>query len=188
VSRSTKEQILASLVELLEKKQLDDITVTELVEHCGISRQAFYYHFSDIFGVVEWAAQEEIAKLENVDMTNWKQVLEDTMARLRESRVVLLNIYRAYERSYVEHSFRQWGKPILGATVRETAKHYVVDEDQIDLVTELCTHALASVVLGWVDRGMPARPIRQIDDFYTIMEGCLDFLLKRLEEKNKNIL
>ena len=37
---------MAALAELLQAKRLDDITVTQLVEKCGISRQAFYYHFS----------------------------------------------------------------------------------------------------------------------------------------------
>ena len=39
--KSTKNQIMTTLAELLRAKRLDDITVTELVENCGISRQAF---------------------------------------------------------------------------------------------------------------------------------------------------
>lgn len=41
--KSTKNQIMNALAELLQTKRLDDITVTELVEQCGLSRQAFYY-------------------------------------------------------------------------------------------------------------------------------------------------
>ncbi|MBE5774619.1 MAG: TetR family transcriptional regulator, partial [Clostridiales bacterium] len=40
--------------ELIEKRSLDKITVKDLVEECGISRQTFYYHFQDLFDVVEW--------------------------------------------------------------------------------------------------------------------------------------
>lgn len=37
--KSTKNQIKHALAGLLQTKRLDDITVTELVEKCGISRQ-----------------------------------------------------------------------------------------------------------------------------------------------------
>ena len=61
--KSTKRQILTALAELLQTKRLDDITVTELVEKCGISRQAFYYHFSDLYGVVDYAIQQMTGEL-----------------------------------------------------------------------------------------------------------------------------
>ena len=43
-----KQLIAETLARLLERKSVDKITVKELVETCGISRQAFYYHFQDI--------------------------------------------------------------------------------------------------------------------------------------------
>lgn len=57
VARSTKNEIMSALAGLLQTKRLDDITVTELVEQCNISRQAFYYHFSDLYGVVDHGIQ-----------------------------------------------------------------------------------------------------------------------------------
>lgn len=185
MTKSTKDVILNALLELLEKKQLDMITVTELVERCGISRQAFYYHFPDIYGVIDYGVQQEMTRLKQLEASDWKEILEDTLNRARESRTVLLNVYRAYERSYVEHHFRQWARPIIALKVNEAAKGCAVTEDQVDLVVEMCVQVMVGVVLGWVDRGMPARPVRQLDDFYAIMEGGLDFLLGRLAQKNK---
>lgn len=40
-----KQMISNTMAGLLEHKSVDKITVKELVEACGISRQAFYYHF-----------------------------------------------------------------------------------------------------------------------------------------------
>ena len=36
-------------------KPLSKITVTDITEDCGISRMTFYYHFKDIYDLVEWA-------------------------------------------------------------------------------------------------------------------------------------
>ncbi|MBB5265315.1 AcrR family transcriptional regulator [Catenibacillus scindens] len=41
---------------LLEKENIDKITVKRLIEECHISRQTFYYHFKDIMDVLEWAS------------------------------------------------------------------------------------------------------------------------------------
>ena len=49
-----KAKIADTLNEILKHKELDKITVKELVDACNISRQSFYYHFQDIMEVVEW--------------------------------------------------------------------------------------------------------------------------------------
>ena len=47
-------QIQDPLNEILKHKDLDKITVKELVDACKISRQSFYYYFQVIMDVVEW--------------------------------------------------------------------------------------------------------------------------------------
>ena len=56
---TTKIALEASLKELLKKKPFDKITIADLTEDCGISRMAFYYHFKDIYDLVEWACVED---------------------------------------------------------------------------------------------------------------------------------
>lgn len=45
----TKKIIMASLMELLEERSLDKITVRDICELSGINRNTFYYHYSDIY-------------------------------------------------------------------------------------------------------------------------------------------
>lgn len=58
-----KQEITEALLQLLEKKSLEKITVTELVALCGISRQTFYYHFEDVLDVVDWWARQGAQQL-----------------------------------------------------------------------------------------------------------------------------
>ena len=57
-----KEMIVQTLNRLLEKKSIDKITVTDIVNECGIARQTFYYHFQDILDVMAWEAQQEMQR------------------------------------------------------------------------------------------------------------------------------
>lgn len=181
----TKNQILNALALLLQTKRLDDITVTELVEKCGISRQAFYYHFSDLYGVVDYGIQQLLDKLGAVRPEDWHTAIERTLTLLRENRVLALNVYRAYERSYVESHVRRWAAPLVEARTRLAARGYAVTEDQIAFMTELLTQGLASIVLSWVEQGMPSSVIERMDDFDILVGGCLDYTLERLAQKNK---
>lgn len=185
MAKSTKNEILAELGELLRDKPLDSITVTELVERCGISRQAFYYHFSDLYGVVDYAVQLMMEQVERVAPTDWQQALDLTVAVLQEKRTIVLNAYHAYERSYVEHYLRQWAKPLVLPRAQKAAGRQNVTQAQAEFVADLFTQALVNIMLSWVDRGMPNSVMDRLDDFHILMEGCVDFMMERLAQKNK---
>ena len=59
MSQVTKRALEASLKSLLLQKPLSKITVTDITEDCGINRMTFYYHFKDIYDLVEWCCQED---------------------------------------------------------------------------------------------------------------------------------
>ena len=58
----TKQVLEESLKKLMLHKPLDKITIRDLTEDCGISRMAFYYHFKDIYDLVEWACLEDATR------------------------------------------------------------------------------------------------------------------------------
>lgn len=58
MSVDMKLMIASTFAEMTQHKNVDKITVKDLVEQCGISRQAFYYHFQDILEVMEWSVRQ----------------------------------------------------------------------------------------------------------------------------------
>ena len=189
--KSTKLDILHTLLEMLRDTPLDEITVKDLTERCGISRQAFYYHFSDIYAVVDWGLQQELQKLQTmpelVTQFGRNLVVEGALERMRANRSTVLNAYRAFERSYVEHYLKKWIYPVLHHQVGQEAEGLQVTEDQIAFVAELYTVGLLSVVLNWLDRGMAGQTMEHLDDFRTVIDGSTRYALLRLEEKNRGV-
>lgn len=57
----TKRKIADSLVFVLNDKPLRKVTVKDIMSCENMNRQTFYYHFQDIYGVVEWMFREEFA-------------------------------------------------------------------------------------------------------------------------------
>ena len=63
MSDITKRAISASLKKLLLTKSLNKITIQDITDDCGINRQTFYYHFADIYDLVEWTCIEDTEKV-----------------------------------------------------------------------------------------------------------------------------
>ena len=59
MSQITKRAMEAALKKLLLEKPLTKITVSDITEECGMNRMTFYYHFKDIYDLVEWCCEED---------------------------------------------------------------------------------------------------------------------------------
>ena len=59
----TRRAIKETFTALLEERPLNDITVKDIVERCGINRNSFYYHFQDIPSLLDEIITEETEKL-----------------------------------------------------------------------------------------------------------------------------
>lgn len=58
-----KNAIADMYLHLIKRKSPDKITVRELTEQCGVTRQAFYYHFPDIKGVMQYTIERAVNKI-----------------------------------------------------------------------------------------------------------------------------
>lgn len=83
----TKRRLAMALKELLQEKPLKKITIQDIVERSHMTRQSFYYHFQDIYEVLELICQYElvdrIAYKEEESFPDW---LEHLVALVEENR------------------------------------------------------------------------------------------------------
>ena len=171
----TKKAIEGSLRKLLLEKPLDEITVKDLVEDCGIARQTFYYHFQDIYAVVEWRFQNVTQELlEQTESMGRKEASELLIKMMRENKSLLINTYRAFDRAYIERYLSRWIKPHLSRIVREQAKNYRIEPGAVEFIEDIYVFILVNVLLNWVDRGMVSGMVERLDYFYILLEHGMD--------------
>lgn len=60
-SRHTKQMLVDALITLSNQKPFSKITVSEIVSFCNINRKTFYYHFKDIYDLLEWHLNNEVS-------------------------------------------------------------------------------------------------------------------------------
>lgn len=72
---STKRKIADCVKELMYHKEIRKITIHDIMAATNMSRQSFYYHFKDIYDVLEWIAIHDFAEAvhceENSSMEDW---------------------------------------------------------------------------------------------------------------------
>lgn len=56
--RNTKKRLNQSLIQLMEKKQITQITVKELTELADVNRGTFYFHYNDIYDMINKTEEE----------------------------------------------------------------------------------------------------------------------------------
>lgn len=61
-SQITKQMLRDAFLSLLEKKPISKITISELVVLCDVNRKTFYYHFADVYDLLQWHLNNEIDK------------------------------------------------------------------------------------------------------------------------------
>ena len=56
----TKVKIAATVRELLLTRPVSKITVQDVMQRADMTRQSFYYHFQDIYDVLEWDVRQKL--------------------------------------------------------------------------------------------------------------------------------
>ena len=53
MANSTQNIILKTFEDMLERMPFERITVTALIKECNIGRNTFYYHYEDIYALLD---------------------------------------------------------------------------------------------------------------------------------------
>ena len=104
MSNITKKALEASLKKLMLKKPLDKITIRDITDDCGISRMTFYYHFQDIYDLVEWCCIEDATAALQGKKTcdTWNEGLVQIFEAVLENKGFILKAYRCISREKME--------------------------------------------------------------------------------------
>ena len=156
--RRTKKLLTQALTELLQKKQVNEITVKELTDLADMNRGTFYMYYKDIFDMLEKIEDELFQKLDAIAQTyehgdptqQVKPILLDLFRFIEENQEmfrVLLSpngdmnfLHRLYE-AIRERSLEIW-KDQMGS----------LDEKEFDYRYSFVIFGCAGMIRAWVNR------------------------------------
>lgn len=177
----TKRALEDSLKRLLLQKPLTKITIADLTEDCGVSRMTFYYHFQDIYDLVEWACEEDADRaLANNKTADTRQAgLENIMLAVRDNKPFIMNVYHCVSAERIQRFLQPVTFDLIEGVVEEHAAGKSVSQGDKDFLSRFFAHAFIGIMLDWIAAGMAEDPSAVAERVSKICEGQIDAALAR---------
>ena len=175
----TKEMLAESLMKLLARRTLDKITIQDIVDDCGYNRQTFYYHFHDIYDLIDWIfaaqTQELIEKCRACGALDVG--VEAVIAYMRENRRLILNILRSVNgEKLLDNLYRSAQSIVLSALENHPGVQELSTEYR-ELVAEAFKYALAGLLIDWMRAGIPEDLVNKVRTMKAVYIGALEYAL-----------
>ena len=187
MANTTKLALEAALKKELLMKSLDKITINELAEDCGISRMAFYYHFKDIYDLVEWACVEDGKKALRDKKTydTWQEGFAQIFEAVLENKPFIMNVYHSVRREKIESFLYKLTYQLIADVVEEKCSRDHLPETDKQFIADFYKYGFVGIMLDWIDRGMK-------DDYKIIVKlmgitlrGNITNSIRNFENSNK---
>ena len=181
MSQVTKRALEQSLKNLLLKKPLTKITISDITEDCGINRMTFYYHFKDIYDLVEWACLEDAKRAldEKKTYDTWQQGLLQIFEAVQENKPFILNVYRCVHREQVEKYLQPLVDQLMLDVIQEESASIVIREEDKQFIAKIYAYIFIGVMLDWIKDDMREAPQEIVARLVKLLRGSVTAALRR---------
>ena len=181
MSQITKRALEQSLKNLLLKKPLTKITINDIAEDCGINRMTFYYHFKDIYDLVEWSCLEDARKAleEKKTYETWQQGFIQLFEAVRENKPFIMNVYRCVHREQVEKYLKPLVDNLLLGVINEEAAGMTVRDEDKSFIAQVYSYVFVGLMLDWVRDDMREDPEALVGRLALVLKGAVSQALGR---------
>lgn len=178
----TQIAIKESFMRLLDEKPINQITVKDIVEDCGINRNSFYYHFQDIPALVEDIVKEEVDKVTSQypSVDSIETCLKVSVDFARAKKKAVMHIFNSANRSLFEMYLWKVCEYVAVKYVSAIPYHDGLSDRDRELVTNLVKCECFGVVIQWMERGMDDEIYNDIHRVCEIRSDLSDVLLRKI--------
>lgn len=185
MSEITKKALATSLKKLLSKKELSKITISNITNDCGVNRQTFYYHFKDVYDLLEWIYMNEfIQSMEgNNTYDTWQQGFLCIFEYVLENKEFVKNTYYSISRDlFLKFIYKQTTVLLINVIEEKSAGMKVREEDK-KFIADFYKYGFVGIMQDWIENGMKEEPEKIIEKLNYVVEGNFENALEKLKRK-----
>lgn len=181
MAQTTKRALAASFKQLLKDKPLDKITIKDICEDCEVNRQTFYYHFQDIYDMIDWIYTGEAIKAIDGKKTynTWQQGYLHIFEYILENKAFVLPTYHSISREHLERYLYEETYQLLQDVIEEKAKDIPVRDKDKAFIANTYKFCFVGLVLEWLENGMKEDPHAIIERLSILLGGNLEEALEK---------
>ncbi len=173
----TKQAMYHALKKLITTKSINKITIKDITDTCGLNRQTFYYHFKDIYDLLEWSFQEEFrfidSYLQKPEYT-WEEIFAGSVKYISQNKYICQCIVCGLARDQLILSLHNSIYEIVRKIILHSLPQNQIPEKYLDFTARFYTYALSNYLFDWVKNGMLETPEEVIDNFIFVVNHSLN--------------
>lgn len=170
-----------ALLSLLEKKDIEFISVTEIVNKAGVSRSTFYLHYDDIYDLLEETIENlnkqfvssfdikipfSVKTKEDAYLITDKQLIP-YLTFVKQNRKILKLIH---EKPHLFQSKNTY-KKMYDAIFYPAISFFVNEEKERIYCLEFYTGGVVAIIHKWLELDC----ITEIDELIKIIKSCINY-------------
>lgn len=176
----TRKAIIATFQELLEKMPFDKITVSAIVSRCGISSNTFYYHFRDIYDLldvwIELMLEKYVTK--PMEALTWQETLKAALRVMRQNADLIYHVFDSLSRERLERSIFESSGDIFYKLVCQETEGAAVPEELLRSVAEYNSYSLVGFFLKFLWKHMEVDIDRSVDRISALFKGNIRWVIE----------
>ncbi len=157
MGKNAKKLFKASVTELLNSKSLDNITIKEIVELSGLTRQSFYDNFQDKYDLVyQIFVDDSEASLKSFS-GRWDVVISNSLKIMREKHLFYTNALKYKGQNSLTNGFAEYIIRTHSAFLLSPGSGHYADETLSDMI-RFHAYGTAEMTTDWALSGMKKNP------------------------------
>ena len=146
----TKKAIVEATLQTAQTRPLNKITVRDIVEACGITRNTFYYHFHDIYEVMECWIDLEFYRIKEKCGNDYEQIVFELVDMCALRKKVLVNLYKTIGAEQLSASLTKHFHALLMEQLLLAADGLAVDQRDLELIATFYEAAFVGLLLRFL--------------------------------------
>lgn len=171
-SQVTKRALAASMKNLMGKKPMEKINITDIVEGCNMNRQSFYYHFKDKYDLVNWIFYTELILTIKDYSTEKLGLLEKACEYFYENKSFYKNAFEVTGQNSFSEYFIEIIQPILKIQLNEIFR----SKKDVDFYATFYADATRISISRWLIEGAKIPPDKFVELLRNAIEGVAIYL------------
>ena len=146
----TKQALDNSLKGLMVKEAFNNISVKDIVDDCGLTRQVFYYLFKDKYDLMNWIYYTEAARIMTSynKVEHWMNSLTNLCNYMRQNKAFYINALNTTGQNSFQEFLHDYVRDI-SISVIENTQNAGFEEDKMGIYYLIYFHCFC-----WFDRAM----------------------------------
>lgn len=168
---------------MMNVKPIDKITVKDLVEICGVNRQTFYYHFDDVYDLLEWVFEEDANRVlpSEVVYEHWREDVMVFFQYLYENSAFTLNVFNSHSRLYMLRYLKSRLEGCIRSFAVIASKGRNIDRQDFEFIIDFYSNGIIGIISQWMDSGMELPATATKERFLLILESSVENMLSRFQ-------